>query len=89
METADNLVFRNSDAHGGALVGVAQKDDLDVCWCCHAPLDTFRDIAMGTAFVRLCQRESCLRAARRETEKKPQVSVLRSIAEFGKKLVTR
>lgn len=70
-ELGDSVALRNSSAAGGALVAVAQKANVDVCWVCFRPVLAHHvDVPMKSAWVRICTNQACADQCARELEGK-------------------
>lgn len=70
-ELGDSVALRSSPAASGALVAVAQKGGVDVCWVCFRPaLAHFIDIPMKSTWVRICTAQRCADQCARELEGK-------------------
>jgi len=70
-ELGDSVVLRNSPAAGGALVAVAQKGGVEVCWVCFRPiLAQYVDVPMKSAWIRICTGQACADQCARELEGK-------------------
>lgn len=64
---ADELKLREKSPFHGGLTAVAHKANRDVCWVCFDPIGAqFVDLPMKEAWIRICTKPECEKAALRE-----------------------